>query len=84
MKSYAPEGMTETEFRKIYYESGLYQDRVKAKVTADISHEQEQVWARHILVADEATAKSVYDQLKAGADFATLAAKYSIDTTTQR
>ncbi len=82
-KSYAPKGMTETEFRKIYYESGLYQDRVKAKVTADISHEQEQVWARHILVADEATAKSVYDQLKIGADFPTLAARYSIDTTTK-
>jgi peptidyl-prolyl cis-trans isomerase D len=83
MKIYAPDGMSEAQFRKIYYESGLYQQRVKAKVTADITHEQEQVWARHILVADEATAKSVYDQLVAGADFATLAAKYSIDTTTK-
>ena len=83
LKSYAPDGMNEAQFRKIYYESGLYQDRVKAKVTADITHEQEQVWARHILVADEATAKSVYDQLVAGADFATLAAKYSIDTTSK-
>jgi hypothetical protein len=80
IKSYASDGMSQALFRKIYYESGLYQDRVKAKVTADVAHTQEQVWARHILVADEATAKSVYDQLVGGADFATLAAKYSIDT----
>jgi parvulin-like peptidyl-prolyl isomerase len=72
--------MSEAQFRKIYYESGLYQERVKVKVTADIARAQEEVWARHILVADEATAKSVYNQLIGGADFATLAAKYSIDT----
>ncbi len=79
-KNYAPVGMSDAQFRTIYYEDALYTERVKAKVTAEITHEQEQVWARHILVADEATAKSVYDQLKAGGDFATLAAKYSIDT----
>jgi len=82
-KSYAPAGMTDAQFRTIYYEDSLYSDRVKAKVTADITHAQEQVWARDILVADEATAKSVYDQWKAGADFAALASKYSIDTGTK-
>lgn len=34
----------------------------------------------HILVADEATAKSLKDKLDAGADFATLAKENSIDT----
>ena len=60
----------------------LIQQEVKKLVTADITQEQEQVWARHILVADESTAQSVYDQLKAGADFNTLVANYSIDTQT--
>ena len=39
--------------------------------------EQRQV--RHILVADQATAQKIEAQLKAGADFATLARQYSTD-----
>ena len=64
----------------LFFESGLYHDRVQAKVTADITHSQEQIWARHILVADEATAIDLRKQLEAGADFGTLAAMLSIDT----
>ncbi len=80
LKSYSAMGLNDTEFRYIFFESGLYHDRVQAKVTAFVTHQEEEVWARHILVADEATAKDVSAQLAAGADFATLAAKYSIDT----
>ncbi len=40
---------------------------------------QEQVRAKHILVADPKTAAMVEQQLKSGADFATLAKKYSTD-----
>ncbi len=42
--------------------------------------QEEQVEASHILVADEATAKDVKQQLENGGDFAELAAKYSTDT----
>ena len=77
---YSKLGMTDTEFRKIFFESAIYRKRVSAIVTADVTHEQDQVWARHILVADEATAKSIRAQLLAGADFATLAGQNSLDT----
>jgi len=80
---YAKLGMTETDFRKIYFESSLYRQRVSDIVTANVAHEQEQVWARKILVADEATAQSIREQLLAGADFPTLAAANSLDTTSK-
>lgn len=80
---YSKLGMSETDFRKIFFESNLYRQRVSDIVTADVAHEQEQVWARHILVADETTAQSIREQLLAGADFATLAAANSIDTGTK-
>jgi peptidyl-prolyl cis-trans isomerase D len=80
---YSKLGMTETDFRKIFFESNLYRQRVSDIITANVAHEQEQVWARHILVADETTAQSIREQLLAGADFATLAAANSIDTGTK-
>ena len=44
-----------------------------------------EMWrASHILVADEAQAKSIADELSKGGDFAELAKKYSIDATASR
>lgn len=43
----------------------------------------EQVHARHILVATEAEARDLLSRLADGADFAELAAAYSLDATTQ-
>lgn len=43
----------------------------------------DEVTAQHILVADKALAEKILTQLKAGANFAEMAAKYSIDTTTK-
>jgi parvulin-like peptidyl-prolyl isomerase len=77
-------GLSDSDFRYIFFESGLYQQRVQAKVTANVTHSQEQVWVRVIEVADQATAKTVLTQLIApGSDFAALAAKDSIDTGTK-
>jgi peptidyl-prolyl cis-trans isomerase D len=74
-----PYGFTNTELRKLI-ESSLYRQKVMDAVTADLKPQQEQVWARHILVADQATADAIEAELKAGADFAQLATQKSTDT----
>jgi peptidyl-prolyl cis-trans isomerase D len=80
LKTYAPDGMSEEQFRRIYYEDKLYEDKVKAVLTKNVARTQDEVWARHILVADEKLANAIYNQLQAGGNFATLASQYSIDT----
>lgn len=66
------------EFREALRRDML-RSRAAAQATADIGRPAEQVHARTILVADEATAQSLLDQIKAGADFASLAVQYSLD-----
>lgn len=53
-----------------------------SEVVAQVPEVAPQVHARHILVADEATARALLNQLQAGADFAQLATQYSLDATT--
>jgi peptidyl-prolyl cis-trans isomerase C len=54
---------------------------IKARYDATIAKKpgEEEVHARHILVADEATAKKIIDQLNHGGDFVELAKKNSTD-----
>lgn len=79
----AADHMTEAEYRA-GVKSALITMKMRDLVTSNVGTTAEQVHARHILVADEATAQQVLQQLKAGADFATLAAKYSLDVTTKQ
>lgn len=58
----------------------IYRDKLNTELGKDIEPVEEQVWARHILVADEATANDLLQQLKDGADFGQLAIDNSIDT----
>ncbi|MCC6737388.1 MAG: peptidylprolyl isomerase [Bauldia sp.] len=62
----------------------ITEDAIRARYDAEVALMDlpEEVHARHILVATEAEALDIINQLNAGADFATLAAQRSIDTGT--
>lgn len=72
-------GMDEAAYQRLI-ETSLLRDKLMEEITKDMKPTQEQVWARHILVATKEEAQSVIDKLKAGEDFATLAASLSTDT----
>jgi peptidyl-prolyl cis-trans isomerase D len=75
-------GLTEAQVRQLY-EANVLRQKLFAIITADVPHTQDQVWARHILVADEATANAVRQRLLNGEDFAKVAAEVSTDTGTK-
>lgn len=63
-----------------FFEDLILREKLEEVITADTKPFETQVRARHILVADEATAKDIIAQLQNGADFAELARELSIDT----
>lgn len=75
-------GLNRADLLKLF-KTKLLEAKLMESVTKDVSGEQEQVWARHILVGleDEALAKDIYKQLMDGADFAQLAMTFSNDGT---
>jgi hypothetical protein len=73
-------GVGESYLRDRTIES-LYQERLRESFRESVAHDEEQVWAKHILVADEATALAVLESLDDGQDWDELAANLSLDTT---
>jgi foldase protein PrsA len=59
--------------------SQLIANQMFEHITDDVLETAEQVQIRQILVADEATARTIIEQLKAGTDFALLAQEQSLD-----
>lgn len=72
-------GFDEGIFRK-FFEAQLLETKLKEEISAEVAPTQTQVWARHILVADEQAAKDIIVRLQNGEDFATLAKELSTDT----
>ncbi len=62
------------------YRADLLQKKMFEHITADVSVIQEQVWARHILVATEEEAKTVLERLNNGVEWDIVAAELSTDT----
>jgi peptidyl-prolyl cis-trans isomerase D len=70
---------TEEDLRDLIYSQLLY-EAVSEAVTGDVPSVEQQIWARHILVNDAATAQIVLESLDQGEDWAELAATLSLDT----
>jgi PPIC-type PPIASE domain/SurA-like N-terminal domain len=78
MKSVA--SLTESDLRWIFTMQQLRQ-KVLDAVTADISRQQDEVWARHIVVSDQTQSQSIYDRLTKGENFETVATEVYSGTT---
>lgn len=82
LKSYQEDiQLNEQDVRNIIRNQLLY-EKMQETILAElgVTPEQEVIWARHILVEDEATAQEVLSKLNAGEDWTSLAAEYSTDT----
>ncbi len=60
--------------------AGLLRDAFRKRFELDVPTTEEQVWARHILVASEQEAQDVLDRLANGEEWAAIAMDVSMDT----
>lgn len=71
-------GLTAEQYRNLFV-AALMRTKLADEVVVELPQEEEQVWARHILVADEEAAQEVIERLENGEDFGTLAVELSED-----
>jgi len=64
-------------------ESQLLRTKVENEVITDVVQDQDQVWARQIVVTDTVTAQNVLQRLQKGEDFGKIAKELSTDTQTK-
>jgi peptidyl-prolyl cis-trans isomerase D len=72
-------GFSEDYYRN-FFETQILQKKLRDEITKDTPLTQTQVWARHILVADEQLAIDLIARIQAGEDFAELANEFSTDS----
>lgn len=75
-------GVPEADVLRIL-RGAILRTKVMEAITIDLPNEEEQVWARHILVASLDEADAIVERLNAGEDFATLAQELSTDQGTK-
>ncbi len=63
-----------------FFENQLLEKKLREQTLTDVPNTETRVRARHILVADEQTARDLIKRLQNGEDFAELAAAFSTDT----
>lgn len=71
-------GIAKSDIRRIL-QGALLRTKVMEAITADVPAEEEQVWARHILVASKDVADEIVERLNKGEDFAAIAKELSTD-----
>jgi parvulin-like peptidyl-prolyl isomerase len=79
LDSLAKLGFTEQEYRS-YVEAGLLREKLFAVITADVPREQDEIWSRHILTADEGSAIAARALLDGGKSFEEVAQQLSLDS----
>lgn len=72
-------GLKEKDYLE-FFDLQVLERKLLDDLTAELPRVEKQVWARHILVADEVTALTVIERLNNGEDFAVLAKELSTDT----
>ncbi len=72
-------GFSEKEIIDLYRVQ-ILSTKIYEEITAEVPTSEEQVWARHILVATQEEAEAVLERLENGEDWTQLAAELSTDT----
>lgn len=78
LTNFSPLGLDE-QFLRDTLEFELYRSKLIEVIAADVKPEDDQVWARHILVTTAEEAQDVMDRLAAGDDFGVIASEVSTD-----
>lgn len=83
MHAWLSENMYTLDGFRAALEEEILAERKVDQIVSGVPRTAEQVHARHIVVASRDQAQELLDQLEAGADFADLAATYSLDLSTR-